>query len=600
MASPNILARSLLFLLLLPGLQRLQAQTESEQLTEHCAQSLKMNDYRAALSDCNQLIKADTNSFAAWTNRSLCYIRLLKADSALADAEHALQLVPGSGEPGMNKAIALFMLKRFKESIVLLQTLEAKYPAYCKSYVIEAQNQFELKDFNKAKSLIDKAIKCDPASALAWACEAALQKATDPLQHKKIIADLDSALKYAPDEMHYLFENAQEHFLSGDFKNAEALANKIIGHTHLYCDVYYIRGLARVSSNDVKGGCEDLFRATQMGYDSATEKLALYCPEKAKLHTMFISLHQAWKADSAGRYEDALKILDEVSRAQPQSADVRAYKGEVLLQLGDTTSAFEQYEACKKIDPYYSIAYAATGTLLVQQARYTLALPDLDMAIKLRSDLPYLYASRALANMNLHEFQSSLTDLNKSLELDPDDAYLHSFRATIFGLLNKNKEALQDLNEAIRLNPKSAYYLSRARLYYAMHDAEKCLNDLDVYLIDFPKASDILLSKVNLLVKLKRFKEVELVLTQLISLNAKDPFYYLMRGDFRRDSKNLKGAIADFTKVIELNPVSGEAYYKRGSTKFGAGDQPGSCKDLKEAARLGFPGAQRAYTMSCQ
>ena len=53
------------------------------------------------------------------------------------------------------------------------------------------------------------------------------------------------------------------------------------------------------------------------------------------------------------------------------------------------------------------------------------------------------------------------------------------------------------------------------------------------------------------------------------------------RGDYQ-------GAIADFTRAIEINSQLAPAYYNRGHAKYdGLRDQPGACADYKKAVSLG-------------
>lgn len=48
-----------------------------------------------------------------------------------------------------------------------------------------------------------------------------------------------------------------------------------------------------------------------------------------------------------------------------------------------------------------------------------------------------------------------------------------------------------------------------------------------------------------------------------------------------------KGAIADYTKAIEINPKDEIAYSNRGLTKKSQGDMKEACSDWKKAAELG-------------
>ena len=48
-----------------------------------------------------------------------------------------------------------------------------------------------------------------------------------------------------------------------------------------------------------------------------------------------------------------------------------------------------------------------------------------------------------------------------------------------------------------------------------------------------------------------------------------------------------QGAIADFTKALEINPQYTNAYANRGVSKYFLGDLKGACDDWRKAADLG-------------
>ena len=65
------------------------------------------------------------------------------------------------------------------------------------------------------------------------------------------------------------------------------------------------------------------------------------------------------------------------------------------------------------------------------------------------------------------------------------------------------------------------------------------------------------------------------------------------------DLKDYYGAIADYTKAIELDPDYASAYANRGINKENLGDLNGACKDWRKAASLGHSNSAKWVRDQC-
>jgi len=79
--------------------------------------------------------------------------------------------------------------------------------------------------------------------------------------------------------------------------------------------------------------------------------------------------------------------------------------------------------------------------------------------------------------------------------------------------------------------------------------------------------------------------------TVVFADNIKDSETYYNQGNAKT---NLKEAIKDFNKAIELNPKFAEAYLTRGMTKARLQDYTGAIKDYNKALELN-PKCAKAY-----
>ena len=81
--------------------------------------------------------------------------------------------------------------------------------------------------------------------------------------------------------------------------------------------------------------------------------------------------------------------------------------------------------------------------------------------------------------------------------------------------------------------------------------------------------------------------------TKAIQLNPNYAEAYYNRGLAKTDLEDRQGAMADYSEAIRLKPDFADAYFKRGNGKYALGDKQGAIADLSEAIRLksGYAGA---------
>ncbi len=69
---------------------------------------------------------------------------------------------------------------------------------------------------------------------------------------------------------------------------------------------------------------------------------------------------------------------------------------------------------------------------------------------------------------------------------------------------------------------------------------------------------------------------------------------YFHRGHAKEKLQGYRGAIADYTKAIEINPRDAVAYAKRGPVKIELGQIDSGSLDLSKAGELGY---HKAYDL---
>jgi serine/threonine protein kinase len=211
------------------------------------------------------------------------------------------------------------------------------------------------------------------------------------------------------------------------------------------------------------------------------------------------------------------------------------------------------------------------------------ALADLDKAIELDPELADAYRDRGTLKISeqLKDVSGALADLDKAIKLDPKNSLAYYNRGAVKNLKKPSdiSGALADYNKAIELDPKIFFaYINRAQLKHKLSNL-KGFKRLKLWAGNYIGRGRVELSDISGALA-DYSKAIEL-----------DPEYadaYYQRGWLKEDKlDNIPGALADYSKAIELNPEFAHAYYNRGKLrKNKIKDSTGAIQDFRRAASL--------------
>ena len=180
------------------------------------------------------------------------------------------------------------------------------------------------------------------------------------------------------------------------------------------------------------------------------------------------------------------------------------------------------------------------------------------------------YIDRAESKYDAGDFYGAIADYTKVIELEPSESseiYLEI--GIIKDELNDQYGAIADFSKAIELDPNNyeAYY-EIGLTKYVLEDFKGALADINFYLG--------------------------------LNLPLPGPYIYYVRGDIKAELNDQYGAIADFSKAIELDPNYADAFLLRGLSKYELGDTRGCCSDFIKASKLGNKYATDLYSKLCK
>jgi serine/threonine protein kinase/regulator of sirC expression with transglutaminase-like and TPR domain len=223
------------------------------------------------------------------------------------------------------------------------------------------------------------------------------------------------------------------------------------------------------------------------------------------------------------------------------------------------------------------------------EKKYDLARATLDRLISdVMPQLAEGHRLRALVQTHQENWKEALGSAGEAIRLDPRLSWAYVLRGKIRGKMEDWEGEIQDLSQAIMLNPGLATaYLHRAQAKVHRKDWEGAVGDFTRALEIDPGVGWVWADRGN--VRGDRLKDYPGALadyTKAIELDAKISWVWGNRGKTKKYLGDLKGAVEDLSRGVELSPDEPESawiYIDRGAVKRGLGDAVGAACDLEKA-----------------
>ncbi len=187
------------------------------------------------------------------------------------------------------------------------------------------------------------------------------------------------------------------------------------------------------------------------------------------------------------------------------------------------------------------------GLNKVAKGDFESAIEKFSKAIKVQPEMLDAYSYRGNAYIDLGQYQRALADLDYVIQKSPDHHAAYYNRSTAQMGLGRTDQALADLNRAIQLAPEEpGYYLNRSAVHLVREEYDLALED----------AANAI-----------EFGEPKMGHNNRAILFEK-------KGD-------LPSAIAEWTKVLEIDRKNARAYCWRGLLLATTGDRKSAIEDLR-------------------
>jgi len=267
--------------------------------------------------------------------------------------------------------------------------------------------------------------------------------------------------------------------------------------------------------------------------------------------------------------------------SEPNNAQAYDMRGLVKITLNDPTGAIMDFTKAIKIDPKNTEFYFHRGIAKLDLKNYTGALEDAKKYYEFNSsDLPGWYLM-GLAKLGLQDYKGAISDFNALIDLFPDELNKKAYckRGIAKMKINEKDSACIDFEKAEEFGDDEA----------TMQINQYC---------PYPPIEGWHL-RGNKRFRSKHYKGAIADYTRAIAVNPKDTVAFYRRGVSKAYINDYEGAIADFTSCITLNPEDKNTYYSRGLIKGGLSEVNSAIADFSKAIEIdpnyGEAYGQRGY-----
>jgi Flp pilus assembly protein TadD len=269
----------------------------------------------------------------------------------------------------------------------------------------------------------------------------------------------------------------------------------------------------------------------------------------------------------AGERAEAIAQLQEAVRLRPDSAEAHHALGEAFQGFGEKKAARTEFEKTVRLDPGFAPARVNLGALLVEAGEFEAAAAHLDRAIKLlgrTADAAYPHYLRAKVYAERNEMQPATTELNEAVSLRPDFAEAWSDlgqarKANLdeAGALAAFRRAVSlSLDDAVAQTRLGSEYLHQGHAHEAVTPLREAVrldpkNQSALYNLQIALAEDG---------QVEAAREVKRQLVQLlrerdkVSENALAAVQLNNQGADLEKSGDLRGALEKYRAALRLNP----------------------------------------------
>jgi len=284
------------------------------------------------------------------------------------------------------------------------------------------------------------------------------------------ISYFNRAINARPTHAKAHYYRAYAKFILEDYVGAEHDCTTSISLNPFLVEVYQLRGLCRIHTENFAGAISDYGRVL---HELPNDEAALF-----NRALCYVQLQQPDSAEAG---------MDTYLRLKPKSYRALLFKAQLSLERKDTLRAIGLMDTVLQIHPEEPAVWSFKGHYALNHEDFPVADSFLTQAIKYKPEPFENYLLRAAARHAMNKFDDAINDYGKVIERIPDHYVAHYNRALLRALVGDDNRAIDDFTFILSVEPDNtlARY-NRALLRRQTGDLRGAIADFSALIHAYP------------------------------------------------------------------------------------------------------------------
>lgn len=391
---------------------------------------------------------------------------------------------------------SLLQANNMDGAVKQLDALKKIAPKHPQTLFLDAQLNFQRKDFKVARESIRQHLRIYPNSPLGLQLAGAIE-----LQLRSFLqaeTHLNKALQSAPDLPLARRLLVSSYLRTGQSAKALDALQPVMNRIDKDAALLSLAGEAYLQNGDAKKAAEFLAKASKLEPDSAAKKtsLALAHMAQGNTETAFQELEQISVSDKgitadlalisaylrSNQLDKALRAIDSLEKKQPNDPATHNLRARTLLAKKDAPGARKSFEKAISLNPTFFPSVASLATLDLIDKKPEDARKRFEAVLS--ADPKHIQALLALAALKADGggTPDEVTSLiNKAISANPSEAAPRLALIQYYLKIKDNKKALTAANEA------STAISDKPEILDALGRTQQASGDLNQALVTYGK-----------------------------------------------------------------------------------------------------------------